>query len=203
MLKITRGGVADFSAYVCQPPCSLLKSRRLHQVEKALKSSGIQSSGIALWLLKSSGYTPLHHIEVLTEDRTVSLLQMGDSDIIFAAAADGITPLCRARILHSYPFDPFEAFEWIRRRSVARLILLAVCPWSPQNEHLFPIKVRESAKFLKMLVRRGYPKELIRRDDFPEELWVRIMILAFSHTAPTATVTTVDDVNSFFQQLTL
>ena len=157
-------------------------------------SPEVYGSAIARWLRTSRGYTALHHIEVLTEDRAVALLQ-ADRDSIFVAAADGSTPLSRARLLHAYPFDPFRALEWIRRRSVARLILLAVCPWSPQNEHLFPIKVRESAQFLKKLARCEYR--------LPAELWERIMVLAFSHTAPTATVTTVDDVNSFFQRLTL
>ena len=176
---------------------------------------------IKQWLVTTDGYTPLHHLEVLTVKRTVALLQAGDSDSIFVAAADGSTPLSRARLQgREPPPDPrvragsdgfavaFECIEWRRRMSVAQLVTLSAWPWSPKNECLFPIKVRESAQFLKMLHRRDYR-------DLPTVLWVKIMILALSRAQPVRDLDEyiawyrsvmaqhAEQVNSLFQQLTL
>lgn len=92
--------------------------------------------------------------------------------------------------------------------SVAQLVTLSAWPWSPKNECLFPIKVRESAQFLKMLHRRDYR-------DLPTVLWVKIMILALSRAQPVRDLDEyiawyrsvmaqhAEQVNSLFQQLTL
>ena len=77
------------------------------------------------WLQHAHSWTPLHHLEVLTPARTLSLLRDG-ADL----HAGKPSPLERAKVV------PGDA---------SALVLRAAAPWSPKTHHLFPEAARAQA----------------------------------------------------------
>jgi ankyrin repeat protein len=90
------------------------------------------------WLRISARWTPLHHIEVLTHDRTRSLLRAG-ADL--HATLDSSTPSPLERACKMWP--PTAASELVRR---------AALPWSVQTHDLFPSGARARAVELVRIV---------------------------------------------------
>ena len=80
---------------------------------------------LATWLRDAKAWTPLHHLEVLTPARALSLLRDG-ADL----HAGSPSPLERARTV------PGE---------VSALVVHAGRQWSPQTHHLFPAAARSYA----------------------------------------------------------
>ena len=92
---------------------------------------------IAEWLEATVDWTPLHHMEQLTPERTRALLRSGANP--HARVAPGVpTPLERAEeLLQEAECDGMT-------REVAELVVRAAS-WSPDSHELFPAAVREHA----------------------------------------------------------
>ena len=89
------------------------------------------------WLQESARFTtPLHHIEVLTPERTLSLLRTGHFSPVAGGSESAVE---RAR---KYPTNPS-----------ADLIVRAAGPWSPTHHELWGRKQRE---FAVELLKIGY-----------------------------------------------
>ena len=99
--------------------------------ELALRHSHTE---LVRWLRGSSTFSPLHHIEVLTSERTLSLLHSGCSPV-----AGCISP---AKLACQ---QPDKAAAW--------LILRAAAPWSPQAHWLWSTTCRDRAV---LVVKIGY-----------------------------------------------
>ena len=86
------------------------------------------------------GWTPLHHLEVLTAARTRALLR--DSASLDAlAGTPPVTPLERAReLLQEAPAGTAPPGS-----EAAQLILAAARPWTPATHSLFPTAARARA----------------------------------------------------------
>ena len=92
----------------------------------------VRSHRGARLLVLSRHWTPLHHIEVLTKERTRALLRAGADPL--ASPAPGVpSPAERAR---AGPTPETEA---------QKTILRATEPWSPDNHELFPAAARARA----------------------------------------------------------
>lgn len=97
---------------------------------------------VATWLARSRGWTPLHHLEILTVSSTLSLLRCegASSDAacadIYAASADNETPLSIAKALHERGEAPLG--------SPAAMVLMA-SRWCSQSAHLFPATTQARA----------------------------------------------------------
>lgn len=110
---------------------------------------------IAAFLVRSRHWTQLHHLEVLTGERTRTLLRAG-ADIHASTSRrgtrSGVTPLKLARALEVaarpviqraflHGFDEILA----PRIHSALLVLEAAKPWCRQTHHLFPAAARARA----------------------------------------------------------
>lgn len=98
------------------------------------------------WLQESDAWTPLHHTEVLTAERTRALLR-GGAALDAAAGTPPVTPLQRAR----EQLASSEAYNNLAQ--AAPLIVAAAQPWSPTTHDLFPTAARAHAV---ELARIGY-----------------------------------------------
>ena len=89
---------------------------------------------LTAWLCLSRGWTPLHHIEVLTPERARMLLRCGaDLHARPAQSAPPKSPIERALAME----EP--------RSAVAELLLRAAERWSPHTHDLFPAAARARA----------------------------------------------------------
>jgi ankyrin repeat protein len=101
---------------------------------------------IVSWLRSSRSWTVLHHLQLLTPERTKALLRAGaDLDLVTGEtilrphrAGEGETPLDLAQEAGS---------------EAAALVLLAAEPWSASTHHLFPLGPRLRAS---ILIRVGF-----------------------------------------------
>jgi len=121
------------------------------------------------WLVRSRGWTPLHHLEQLTAARASSLLRAGASVRAPAASGSGaasgaVTPLERARAILQTRAAEGEGAE--AGAAAAALVLQADAPWTPHSHHLFPAAVRARAVELLWL---GAAARHSRR--LPLEVW--------------------------------
>lgn len=91
---------------------------------------------LVCWLRESKSFGPLHHIEVLTPQRTLALLRSGR----FSPLEGGSS--CPAARAHTYPAN-----------ESASLILQASEPWSPAAHELWG---RQHRAFAVELLRIGY-----------------------------------------------
>ena len=80
---------------------------------------------LAEWLVLSCGWSPLHHLEVLSVERTRALLRAGADVHLRPSAGDTSSPLERAQQL-----APGSA--------AACLVVRAAGPWSVESHDLFP-----------------------------------------------------------------
>ena len=130
---------------------------------------------LAAWLAATRDWTLLHHLEVLTHERTRALLRAGDN-IDAAAGPGGPTPRSIAQDLEA-------ASRAVIRRAFlhgfaellapgihnALLVLEAAKPWSRKTHTLFPAPARERAADL---MRVGQWFKLLPNDfPIPFELW--------------------------------
>ena len=90
------------------------------------------------WLRDSSGFSPLHHVEVLTPERTLSLLHEGYSPVA-----------SRGRLCSS----PAELARTLADSAAAELILGAAAPWSPETHRLWSRAHQDRAV---VVVKMGY-----------------------------------------------
>ena len=82
------------------------------------------------WLDASREWTFLHHVELLSAQRTRNLLRNGADPFVRTSA--GVSPIDRAHQLTQFPAAP--------------LIVLASGPWSPHSHNLFPDAARKHAE---------------------------------------------------------
>lgn len=87
------------------------------------------------WLVQSRGWTPLHHLDFLTPERTTKLLRAGAR--LDAVAADGSTPLSLASAQMKK--------SSLAADSAAALIIRSTESWSPSSHALFPDKAAQRA----------------------------------------------------------
>ena len=114
------------------------------------------------WLILSRHWTPLHHLEFLTAERTRFLLRAG-VDIHAAAGPGGPTPLSFAQDLEAAARPVIHS---------AFLVLEAAKPWSRETHHLFPAEARARAE---ELWPTGF--RLSQQYGFPyEDVWMTIVI---------------------------
>ena len=99
------------------------------------------------WLIASRHWSPLHHLEILTPERTRGLLRSGRADIHFKPSS-GDTPSPLERALQLAPGCP-----------AASLVVRAAGPWSFAPHENFPDAQDESpARWLHKVHGRRIPK---------------------------------------------
>ena len=86
-----------------------------------------KNPALVRWLKASAAFGPLHHVEVLTRQRTLALLR-----------EDGCSPLAG-------PVTPAELALAHPQSAAAALILRAAAPWSPKTHDLRPRVIRARA----------------------------------------------------------
>ena len=89
-------------------------------------------AALTQWLVLSRHWSPLHHLEVLSPERTRALLRGGADLHLKPSAGDTSSPLERARQL-----APGSA--------AASLVVRAAGPWSVATHELFPDAQRAQA----------------------------------------------------------
>ena len=92
---------------------------------------------IANWLSRSRRWSELHHLKVLTPERTLALLRDDFEDIHRAAGPGGPTPLWIA--------DALAAKGEAAEGTAAFLVLQAAKPWSRKTHKYFPAAARARA----------------------------------------------------------
>ena len=92
---------------------------------------------IANWLSRSRRWSELHHLKVLTPERTLALLRDDFEDIHRAAGPGGPTPLWIA--------DALAAKGEAAEGTAAFLVLQAAKPWSRKTHKYFPAPARARA----------------------------------------------------------
>ena len=106
-----------------------------------------RSSGVE-WLKESVSFSsPLHHIEVLTPERTIALLRSGKHSPVAG------------------PFSPADVARKHPGNEVAELVLRASEAWSPSNHALWGDKQRARAV---ELLKLGYSMST----HLPIEVWI-------------------------------
>ena len=142
-----------------------------------------QRRSLANWLVRSRGWTPLHHLDILTSSRTLSLLRREGigcdalSSNIHACSASHETPLTIAWELHDSGAAP--------QGSPAAMVLMA-SRWCGQSDHLFPAQVRAHAR---ELLHAGY--RLSRRVAFESaaqgfiDIWLEFVMPLVLTPTPT------------------
>ena len=103
---------------------------------------------IAAWLRATRNWTPLHHLEFLTRERTRAMLRDG-ADIHAEVKPFGVTPLSIAQDLEAAARPVIHraflhGFDEILAPGIhnALLILEAAKPWSRKTHTLFPAPAR-------------------------------------------------------------
>ena len=103
----------------------------------AAEDAAADHDDITAWLTASRHWsTPLHHLSVISPDRTRSLLRDG-ADLFAASHTGGSTPLALAQGM--------LAAGKATGGSASHLVLCAARPWSPKTHVLFPAAARERA----------------------------------------------------------
>ena len=86
---------------------------------------------VVSWLRKSADYTPLHHIQVLTPERTLFILRNGTCSP-FAGRVSAVELATQHARTHP-------------GHSAASLVVCAAAPWSPSTHKLWGASQRERA----------------------------------------------------------
>ena len=119
--------------------CLLARSSK-ERVPFATRPETITAAGhfdIANWLSRSRRWSELHHLKVLTPERTLALLRDDFEDIHRAAGPGGPTPLWIA--------DALAAKGEAAEGTAAFLVLQAAKPWSRKTHKYFPEPARARA----------------------------------------------------------
>ena len=102
---------------------------------------------MAGWITNTIEWSPLHHLDVLSPDRTRLLLRQGAD--VHAKPTTGDTR------------TPFEVAEGMQGTSEsARLVLLAAGQWSVESHSLFPNAARNSAATLAFSLYHMYARRM-------------------------------------------
>ena len=128
-----------------------------HTADKLCRLMG--HAALMEWLSLSEGWTPLHHVEVLSPRRALAMLRAGADPHARAHAGDRTTPVERAAAIlkarasssgrDGSSEDGCSEGTWCQADAscteVASLIVRASQPWSPQNHALLPDAMRARA----------------------------------------------------------
>ena len=93
-----------------------------------------------VWLSNVIQWSSLHHLEALSPERTRTLLRRGHDVNMMPTEGDRVSPICRAHLLLNGDIQA--------NTESARLVLLAVTPWSVETHELFPDPDRMQAVML-------------------------------------------------------